>query len=241
MTLGQKLTIDALRGDLKDLAGLLDQEVQYQGPSWKEPNKKSASIELDDYLEQFVYQNDADDDRRAQVGLLEALIDRLHFLVLSLAECDSKSFVSLGKAARKLSSKVNHLRSHRDKQRGNINTLQASINQSLKSKGSDLYYSPNYEEDLRREMFPIIDNLITALAKISDAHAIPSASSEIWSQTKHNFDKTALVKITSSIKKDLERVSKLLDKMDRQKRQLQKELSSQLNSIKVTGWNLSLF
>ena len=125
MTLGQKLAIDALRRDLRDLAEII--KNGYDGPSWKEPNKKSCDIEIEDYLVQFDFNDDFDEDRRSQIGLLEALIDRLHFMLLSMAECDSKNFVSLGKAARKLNSKVINLKVNRHKERSNINHLQLGV------------------------------------------------------------------------------------------------------------------
>ena len=140
MTLGQKLAIDALRRDLRDLADIIDNG--YDGPSWKEPNKKSSEIDIDDYLEQFDFNDDFDEDRRSQIGLLEALIDRLHFVLLSMAECDTKNFVSLGKAARKLNSKVTNLKANRHKERSNINQLQVGVS-SFKDLDLDVNHFSN--------------------------------------------------------------------------------------------------
>ena len=82
-------------------------------------------------------------------------------------------------------------------------------------------------------MFPILDNLVIALSNISDNYALPSSSCEIWTQVKHNFDKTALVKVTSSIKKDMERVDKLIEKLEKQKKGLKSELAKQSNTVKM--------
>ena len=230
MTLGQKVAIEALRGDLRELNVLLEQ-CQYDGPSWKEPNKKSVDIDIDEYLTNATYTGDCDDDRRCQIGLLEMLIDRLHFLMLSLATSQATNFTPLAKAARKLSLKVAHLHSDKQHQRRNVNQLQQSINATI--NGSSMFYSPNYEEDLRREMFPILDNLITSLAQINDSQALPSGAADIWNQVKHNFDKTALVKVTTAMKRDMERVGKLLTKLEKQKSTMKKELNDQANAVKM--------
>ena len=230
MTLGQKLAIDALRGDLRELNKLLE-PCQYDGPSWKAPNKKSSQIDIDEYLAKTIYTGDGDDDRRCQIGLLEMLIDRLHCLMLSLATSEATTFTSLAKAGRRLTLKVAHLQSDKQNQRRNVDQLQQSVNASI--KGSALFYSPNYEEDLRREMFPILDNLITSLATINDSQALPSGAADIWTQVKHNFDKTALVKVTTAMKRDMERVGKLLAKLEKQKGTMKKEISDQANTLKM--------
>ena len=55
-----------------------------------------------------------------------------------------------------------------------LEDVQAHINQTIATRGSEIFYSPNYEEDLRREMFPIVSNLISTVTSICDQNGIPS-------------------------------------------------------------------
>merc|ERR1711917_205688 len=74
-----------------------------------------------------------------------------------------------------------------------------------------------YEEDLRREMFPIVSNLISTVTSICDQNGIPSASCQLWESEKARVDKRIFVKVTTAIRKDMERISRLFQKLEKTK------------------------
>ena len=152
--------------------------------------------------------------------------------------------------------------------------VQAHINKTIASRGSEIFYSPNYEEDLRREMFPIVSNLISTVTSICDQNGIPSgvcfkkrfkgrpfiskihetiicrrtskymftkltftkpkkASCQLWESEKARVDKKIFVKVTTAIRKDMERISRLFQKLEKTKIQLKKDIESKNEKIRM--------
>ena len=111
---------------------------------------------------------------KTQLGLLEILVDRIHFLLLSATESKSDGFISIGKASKILMTKLMVLHQAQADNKSTLEDVQAHINQTIATRGSEIFYSPNYEEDLRREMFPIVSNLISTVTSICDQNGIPS-------------------------------------------------------------------
>ena len=116
--------------------------------------------------------------------------------------------------------------------KSNISDMRNLINQTVKDS-NNLFYSPNYEEDLRREMFPIVDNLVLAVAAICDKNGIPSSSCELWEEQKGKIDKKTFVRITTNIRKDMERISKLFEKMEKRTKALNVQVEEKKREIKA--------
>jgi hypothetical protein len=204
---------------------------EYPGPSWKYPNKQANEFEIDD-IQKFEYSENTQENVLIQMGLLEILVDRLHFLLLSSTETKAEKFVSIGRASRILISKLIMLHEGAQEKKSNISDMRNLINQTVKDS-NNLFYSPNYEEDLRREMFPIVDNLVLAVAAICDKNGIPSSSCELWEGQKGKIDKKTFVRITTNIRKDMERISKLFEKMEKRTKALNVQVEEKKREIKA--------
>ena len=130
--------------------------------------------EFNPNLSSFQFSSDSEQNVKTQLGLLEILVDRIHFLLLSATESKSDGFISIGKASKILMTKLMVLHQAQADNKSTLEDVQAHINQTIATRGSEIFYSPNYEEDLRREMFPIVSNLISTVTSICDQNGIPS-------------------------------------------------------------------
>ena len=120
------------------------------------------------------------------MSLLELLIDRLHFLILSCSKSADQTFCSIGKAAESLivKTRISHQR-----------PLSAGYVGGDNSE-SDTTFSPNYEEDVRRHMFPFVQSLVISLNSICKKYVVTSTAHETWSRENKHLDKMSFVKIT---------------------------------------------
>ena len=106
MTLPQRLAIESLLSDINELNKAISRlNFEYPGPSWKYPNKQANDFEIGD-VQKFEYSENSQENVLIQMGLLEILVDRLHFLLLSSTETKAEKFVSIGRASRILISKL---------------------------------------------------------------------------------------------------------------------------------------
>lgn len=232
MTLPERLAVESLLSDISDINKNLNRlDFQYQGPSWKRPNTKAH--EFNPNLSSFQFSSDSEQNLKTQLGLLEILVDRIHFLLLSATESKSDGFISIGKASKILMTKLLVLHQAKADNNSTLEDVQAHINQTIASRGSEIFYSPNYEEDLRREMFPIVSNLISTVTSICDQNGIPSASCQLWESEKARVDKRIFVKVTTAIRKDMERISRLFQKLEKTKIQLKKDIESKNEKIRM--------
>ena len=124
------------------------------------------------------------------MSLLELLIDRLHFLILSCSKSSEEAFCPIGKAAESLiiNSKIS---SERPLSAGYVGG---------DGSQSETTFSPNYEEDVRRHMFPFVQSLVISLTSICKKYVISSSAHETWSRENKHLDKMSFVKITGRFK-----------------------------------------
>ena len=120
------------------------------------------------------------------MSLLELLIDRLHFLILSCSKSADQTFCSIGKAAESLIVK-SRLSNQRPLSAGYVGGDNSE---------SDTTFSPNYEEDVRRHMFPFVQSLVISLNSICKKYVVTSTAHETWSRENKHLDKMSFVKIT---------------------------------------------
>lgn len=123
----------------------------------------------------------------SELSLLEFLVDRLHLLILSCAQMPSDSFVPIGKAADSL---ITHLKVlHERPLSAGFVGGDGNKRKVPGHEGSDVAYSPNYEEDVRREMFPFVQSLVTSMNMICKKYVIPCTSHDTWQKENKNLDK----------------------------------------------------
>ena len=58
----------------------------YPGPSWKFPQRQAKDIDVEEQSARFSAGEDVMENFHAQLSLLELLVDRIHFLILSCAD-----------------------------------------------------------------------------------------------------------------------------------------------------------
>ena len=85
--------------------------------------------EFNPNLSSFQFSPDSEHNVKTQLGLLEILVDRLHFLLLSATEAKSDHFVSIGKASKILMAKMMVLQQVKQDNNSTFEDVQAHINQ----------------------------------------------------------------------------------------------------------------
>ena len=156
--------------------------------------------------------------RDSELSLLEFLVDRLHLLILSCAQMPSDSFVPIGKAADSL---IAHLKVvHERPLSAGFVGGDGNKRKVPGHEGSTVAYSPNYEEDVRREMFPFVQSLVTSMNMICKKYVIPCTSHDTWQKENRNLDKKTFVTVTACIRNDMERVSRVFQRFDTKEQEL---------------------
>jgi len=223
MSLKERLAIDSLRNDINEVSSSLAKlEDLWGGRSWKFPNQQSSDIDIAQLFSKFNIRGDSDSGQ-SQLSLLELLVDRLHLLILSCSKISSDSFCPIGKAADAL---INHVKilSQRPVSAGYVG--------GDGGKGSLTTYSPNYEEDVRREMFPFVQSLVTSVNAICKKYVIPCTAHETWQRENRNLDKKTFVTVTGCIRADIDRLAKIFDGFDKITHKLQAQILKEQKETK---------
>lgn len=207
MSLKDRLAIESLRNDISDVSVALGKiKNQWPGRSWKFPNQQSNDIDISHFFNKYSVTTDAEQNRGSQLSLLELLVDRLHLLILSCSQTPVESFCTIGKAGEFL---VNHVNIQ------NQRPLSAGFVGGDSEAGSLTAYSPNYEEDVRREMFPFIQALVISIHTICNKYVIPCTSHQAWQRENRHLNKKTFIKVTSSIRADIDRIGKIFHNFDK--------------------------
>jgi hypothetical protein len=99
MNIKETLAINSLRKEIIEISSVLrNLEKFWDGKSWKYPNIKSENVDIPAILQKVSY--DKADSTKCQLGLLEILVDRLHFLILSCSGTEDISFCTLRKSGK---------------------------------------------------------------------------------------------------------------------------------------------
>jgi hypothetical protein len=194
------LAINDLKRNIFDIEGVIQKlPNNYPGPSWKFPQRQAKDIDVEEQSARFCAGEDATDNFHAQLSLLELLVDRIHYLILSCADVQSLSFTSIGGAGETLLNSIIKLR------QGDLTGFTGGHTPC----GSSKVYSPNYEEDVRREMFPLIQSLVVSINTLCKTYVLPCESNKIWQRENRKLDKCTFVRVTTALRNDMGMGSKI--------------------------------
>ncbi|CAG5078655.1 Oidioi.mRNA.OKI2018_I69.PAR.g9045.t1.cds [Oikopleura dioica] len=214
------LAINDLKRNIFDVEGVIQKlPNSYPGPSWKFPQRQAKDIDVEEQSARFSAGEDVMNNFHAQLSLLELLVDRIHFLILSCADVQSVSFTSIGGAGESLLNSIVKLR------QGDLSGFTGGHTPC----GSSKVYSPNYEEDVRREMFPLIQSLVVSVNTLCNNYVLPCESNKIWQRENRKLDKCTFVRVTTALRNDMEKITKLFSSFDKKVVRLKSQIDEKQN------------
>ncbi|CBY31680.1 unnamed protein product [Oikopleura dioica] len=200
------LAINDLKRNIFDIEGVIHKlPNNYPGPSWKFPQRPAKDVDVEEQSARFC------------AG--ELLVDRIHFLILSCADVQSVSFTSIGGAGETLLNSIIKLR------QGDLSGFTGGHTPC----GSSKVYSPNYEEDVRREMFPLIQSLVVSINTLCKTYVLPCESNKIWQRENRKLDKCTFVRVTTALRNDMEKITKLFTSFDKKLDKLKTQIGEKQN------------
>ncbi|CBY38812.1 unnamed protein product [Oikopleura dioica] len=200
------LAINDLKRNIFDIEGVIHKlPNNYPGPSWKFPQRPAKDVDVEEQSARFC------------AG--ELLVDRIHFLILSCADVQSVSFTSIGGAGETLLNSIIKLR------QGDLSGFTGGHTPC----GSSKVYSPNYEEDVRREMFPFIQSLVVSINTLCKTYVLPCESNKIWQRENRKLDKCTFVRVTTALRNDMEKITKLFTSFDKKLEKLKSQIGEKQN------------